>query len=65
VLGVGVGAEGTAGEGDRRRPAAVAAAARGKRRGRRGLWQHTNLGGSLVSSEAIGVVGRRRARAGM
>jgi hypothetical protein len=33
-VGVGVRAERTAGEGDRRRPAAVAAAAREKRRGR-------------------------------
>jgi hypothetical protein len=42
----------------------VAAAARGKRRGRRCVGQHTNLGGSLGDSEAIGAVGRRRARAG-
>jgi hypothetical protein len=43
---------------------AVAAAARGKRRGRRRLGQHVNLGGALGSRGAIGVVGRRRARAG-
>jgi hypothetical protein len=47
-MGVGVRAEGTAGEGDRRRPAAVAAAARGKRRGRRRLGQHATPGGALV-----------------
>jgi hypothetical protein len=39
-------------------------AARGERRGRRRLWQHVALGGLLGASEAIGAVGRRRARAG-
>jgi hypothetical protein len=63
-MGVGVRAEGTAGEGDRRRPTAVAAAARGKWRGGRRFGQHTKLGGALGSSESRGVVGRRRARAG-
>jgi hypothetical protein len=60
-MGVGVRAEGTTGEGDRQRPAAVAAAARGKRRGRRRLGQQANLGGALGFREARGVVGRRRA----
>jgi hypothetical protein len=60
-MGVGVGAEGTAGEGDRRRPAAVVVAARRKRRGRRGLGQQATPGDALGSKEARGVVGRRRA----
>jgi hypothetical protein len=36
----------------------------GKRRGWRRFGQHANLGGALGSSEARGVAGRRRARAG-
>jgi hypothetical protein len=63
ALGAGVEAEGTAGEVDRRRAAAVVAMARGKRRGGRRFGQHANWGGSLGASEAIGVAGRRRARA--
>jgi hypothetical protein len=49
---------------DRRRPAAVAAAARGKQRGGTGFEQHVTLGGSRVSSGATGAAGRRRAQAG-
>jgi hypothetical protein len=52
------------GEGVRRRLAAVATVARGKRRGRHQRGQQANWGGSLVSSEALGAVGWRRARAG-
>jgi hypothetical protein len=63
-MGVGVRVEGTAGEGYRRRPVGVAAAARGKRRGRHRLGQHANLGGALGSRGARGVAGRLRARAG-
>jgi hypothetical protein len=63
-MGVEVRAEGTAGEGDQRRPAAVAAAARGKRRGRRRRWQQANWGGVLGVREARGMVGRWRARVG-
>jgi hypothetical protein len=43
----------------------VAAAARGKRRGRCCAGQHTTLRDALGSKEARGVAGRRRARAGM
>jgi hypothetical protein len=49
--------------GDRRRPAAVAAAARGKRLGGRRLGQHVTSGGALGSCEASGVVGRWGERA--
>jgi hypothetical protein len=63
-MGVGVRAEELLDVGGRRWPAAVAAAARGKRRGRRGLGQHAIPGGALGSREARGVVGRWRARAG-
>jgi hypothetical protein len=43
----------------------VAAAARGKQRGRRCARQHTTLRDALGSRESRGVAGRRRARAGM
>jgi hypothetical protein len=55
---------GTTGEGNRRRPAAVATAAREKRQGRRGLGQHATPGGAVGSRGVRGVVGRWRARAG-
>jgi hypothetical protein len=52
------------GEVARRRPGAVAATARGIRRGRRFLGQEANWEGSRGSSEATGAAGRRQARAG-
>jgi hypothetical protein len=55
--------EGTAGEGFRRRPAAVAAAARGKAVRKHDAGQQVSWGGVLGPKEATGATGRRRARA--
>jgi hypothetical protein len=63
VGGRGWGGE-AAGEGDRRRPAAVTAAARGKEARRRGVGQQAGFGASPGPNEATRVAGRRGARAG-
>jgi hypothetical protein len=53
---------GAAGEGFPRRPAAVAAEARGKAAKKRNAGQHVTWGGPRVPKGATGAVGRRRAR---
>jgi hypothetical protein len=53
-----------AGEGFRRRPAAVAAAARGRAAGRRNVSKQASAGASPEPKEATRAAGRRRARAG-
>jgi alkylhydroperoxidase family enzyme len=52
-MGVGGRAEETADEGDRRRPAAIAAAARGKRRGRHGFGQQVTLWSAGFEREQV------------